>query len=109
MGGKQSVHIETPPFNPTEWEYVVEENEAAEEYGLYRTLRHRKTGERINEYDFIWPNEEEYMYYLKSFNWRYRQPSLVNTRFISLSNSDQICSHSYTAKVYVEAVKVRIS
>jgi hypothetical protein len=108
MGGKQSVQIETPNFNPSEWQ-PVDSPDIPEEYGIYRTLRHVKTGEKIDEYDFLWPSEEEHLYYLKSFNWRHRQSNVVNTRFISLSNHEEICSHSYMAKIYVEHVRVRIS
>jgi hypothetical protein len=49
---------------------------------MFRTLSNRKTGEMIDEFDMSWINEEEYSYYLKSFNWRYNQPNVVNTRFI---------------------------
>jgi len=26
MGSKQSIHIETPEFNPNEWEYIPDTN-----------------------------------------------------------------------------------
>lgn len=108
MGSKQSVPIETPEFNAEDWEYLPEE-ESAEEFGQFRTLRHLRTGEKIDEYRLVWPNEEEYSYYLKSFNWRNRQPNVVNTRFIRQQPSQEICSQSYMARVYVEHVRVRLS
>ena len=88
MGVRQSVHIETPNLQLEEWEYVADDSQIPEEYGMFRTLRNKKTGEKIDEYDFIWPNEEEYHYYLKSFNWRYKQPNVVNTRYIILNNHE---------------------
>lgn len=108
MGSKQSVAIETPEFNADDWEYLPEE-EAGEECGAFRTLRHRRTGEKVDEYRLIWPNEEEFSYYLKSFNWRNRQPNVVNTRFIRQQPSQELCSSSYSARVYVEHVRVRLS
>lgn len=109
MGSKQSINIETPPFKPEDWEYVGEEEEIPEDYGLYRTLRHRKTGEKVDEYEFMWGNEEEFLYYLKSYNWRSRQENIVNSRFLVQKNKEEICSYSYMASVYIEHIKLRLS
>ena len=109
MGSKQSVPIEAPEFNPEDWEYCPAQADVPEEFGQFRTLRHRRTGEKIDEYSLIWPNEEEYSYYLKSFNWRSRQPNVVNTRFLREHASQEICSQRFMARVYVEHIRVRLS
>jgi hypothetical protein len=48
MGVKQSVHIETPELNLNDWDYLPEQPEISEEYGLFRTLKNRKTGEMVD-------------------------------------------------------------
>lgn len=48
MGGRQSVDIATPAFDPGEWEYEPEQRGVSEEYGVYQTLRNVRTGSRID-------------------------------------------------------------
>ena len=57
----------------------------------------------------MWVNEEEYQYYLKSLNWRHKQADVVNTKYFVENNKESICSHNYTARVYIEHPKIRLS
>lgn len=68
---------------------------------MYRTLSNKRTGELIDEYSLHWINEEEYSYYLKSFNWRSSQQNVVNTKFIVQKSQRQFCAQTFTAKVYI--------
>jgi hypothetical protein len=79
------------------------------EYGSYRTLSNKKTGELIDEYNLVWLDEAEYEYYLKSFNWRHNQQNVVNTRYMVLRSEQQFCGHTYSARVYIEHVFSRLS
>jgi hypothetical protein len=72
-------------------------------------LENLNTGEKIDEYEFMWPNQDELNYYLKSYNWRYNQPSVVSTKHIKIHNRNELCSRTYTARVYLEHVKLRLS
>lgn len=100
MGGKPSIHIETPEFREEEWQYEST-SIVFPEYGIFRTLSNKKTGELIDEYTLSWINEEEYSYYLKSFNWRWNQPNVVNTRFIIQRSQRQFCAQTFSARVYI--------
>jgi hypothetical protein len=44
MGSKHSINVETPVFHPEDWQYLEEEEEPFEEYGLRRTLENIHTG-----------------------------------------------------------------
>jgi hypothetical protein len=57
----------------------------------------------------MWANEEEFLYYLKSYNWRSRQENIVNSKFLLQKNKEEICSYSYMACIYVEHMKLRLS
>jgi hypothetical protein len=57
----------------------------------------------------MWSSEEEFLYYLKSYNWRSRQPSVVQSRYLVQSNREEVCSYNYTASVYVEHIHLRLS
>ena len=82
MGIKPSIHVETPPFQQHDWIYITSETKYPEEYGFYKVLQNIKTNEKIDEYQMVWANEEEYNYYMKFFNWRHTQSNVVNTRYI---------------------------
>ena len=108
MGNHFSVNIESPPFQPQHWKYLPQE-ELREDYGYYRVLENINTGEKIDEYEFMWPNEDELNYYLKSYNWRYNQSNVVTTKFVDIHNKNELCSRTYTARVYIQHVKLRLS
>lgn len=56
--------------------------EHKEMYGEVRTLRHVVTGELIDQYEGEWAMEQDYLFYLHSFNWRMNHPNIVNSKFI---------------------------
>lgn len=57
----------------------------------------------------MWASEEEFDYYLKSFNWRHRQSNVVATRFMQQHARQDFCSHGHSARIYIEHMKVRLS
>ena len=109
MGGRQSVEVATPNFDRNEWEYVQEGRALPEEYGMFQTLRNLKTGAKVDEYEFVWPNEEEYSYYMKSFNWRFGQSNVVQSYGIVERRREGFCSNNYSANVYIEHILTRLS
>ena len=54
MGNQQQTEVVTPPFEPSRWVYVPDRPDLHEDYGFFRTLENRSTGDKIDEYEFIW-------------------------------------------------------
>lgn len=74
MGVKQSLSAEGEEMRECEWEAAGEKERS---FGRSRTLRNRRTGAMVDEYHLSWGSEQEYGFYLKSFNWRHRRRNLA--------------------------------
>ena len=53
------------------------------EYGSHQTFRHLITNEKMDKYEVMFHDEEEYQSYLDSFNWRTRQDNIVKTVYLN--------------------------
>jgi hypothetical protein len=66
----------------------------------------------VDEYQLSWGSEQEYRFYLKSFNWRHRRrnlsPVVTSVSFRPVSTGEG-CSGKYAANVYLEHVALRLS
>jgi hypothetical protein len=77
--------------------------------GNFKVLENQRTGELIDEYQLFWPSEEDFRFYLDSYYWRRQEYNILPSRFIVEQHSEQFCSRSYGAKVYIEHVPTRLS
>jgi hypothetical protein len=101
MGGRPSVEIDCEEMRDYEWEEVPEKERML---GRWRTLRNRRTGAMADEYQLSWSSEQEYSFYLKSFNWRNRRRSncpVVSSLFFKPLCRNDLCSAKYSASVYL--------
>lgn len=48
MGNQQQTEVVTPPFEPSRWVYVPDRPDLHEDYGFFRTLENRSTGDKID-------------------------------------------------------------
>jgi hypothetical protein len=66
----------------------------------------------VDEYQLSWNSEQEYRFYLKSFNWRHRRrnlfPVVTSISFRPISTGEG-CSGKHAANVYLEHVALRLS
>lgn len=51
----------------------------------------------------------EFQRYLEFFQWREREDCIVNTKYLNYELGRDFCNTSYTARVYVERIPVRLS
>lgn len=82
---------------------------ARPEYGLYYLYRNNLTNELVEEYQIYFHNSADYQKYLEFFEWRQREDSIVNTKFINSEEVKEFCNTNHNAKIYIEHIPVRLS
>ena len=75
----------------------------------YRLLKNRLTGTELEEYILSFADHNEYQDYYDSYYWRLSQDHVVRTlHFVDCSKSE-FCATSYSAKVYIERIPIKLS
>jgi hypothetical protein len=108
MGSRQS-EVQEEEWHEGEWESMEQKER---NFGRARTLRSRRTGAMVDEYQLSWTNEQEFQFYLKSFHWRHRtrnHPAIVSSVSFKEVCRGEICSGKWAANVYLEHVGMRLS
>lgn len=72
-------------------------------------VRNRINGILYDRYRLHFINEQDYKFYLESVKFRQNEPNIVRANYIVPQHRKEFCSVAYSADVYLEHCRARLS